>query len=67
MPCLPMILRAASAISSCLGVRSRVEPITDYWTDDRAPVEWITDRMIVVYGISGKDRAEKLLPTAPSS
>jgi predicted membrane-bound spermidine synthase len=46
---------------------SRVEPITDYWTDDRAPVEWITDRMIVVYGISGKDRAEKLLPTAPSS
>jgi hypothetical protein len=36
-----------------------------YWTDDRAPVEWITDRMIVSYGVSGKSRDEVLLPTAP--
>lgn len=46
---------------------SKVEALEDYWTDDQVPVEWITDRMIVIYGISGKDRAEKLLPTAPSS
>ncbi len=42
-----------------------VEPTTAYWTDDRCPVEWITDRMIVSYGISGKDLGEELLPTAP--
>jgi hypothetical protein len=42
-----------------------VEPSADYWTDDRAPVEWITDRMIVRYGLSGADRSEELLPTAP--
>ena len=42
-----------------------VRPMADYWTDDRAPVEWITDRMIVSYGTSGKDRGEQMLPTAP--
>lgn len=46
---------------------TRVQPMEDYWTDDRVPVEWITDRMIVIYGISGKDRSERLLPTAPKS
>ena len=44
---------------------TRVAPLADYWTDDRAPVEWITDRMIVSYGVSGKSRGEVLLPTAP--
>ncbi len=44
---------------------TRVDPIADYWTDDRCPVEWITDRMIIWYGVSGKDRGEQLLPTAP--
>ncbi len=44
---------------------TRVPPMDDYWTDDRAPVEWITDRMIVSYGTSGQDRGEQLLPTAP--
>jgi spermidine synthase len=43
---------------------AQVAPMADYWTDDRAPVEWITDRMIVSYGTSGKDRGEQLLPTA---
>jgi spermidine synthase len=43
----------------------RVEPMRDYWTDDRAPVEWITDQMIVGYGLSGKDLSEHMLPTAP--
>jgi spermidine synthase len=42
-----------------------VAPMADYWTDDRAPVEWITDRMIVSYGASGKDRGEQMLPTVP--
>lgn len=44
---------------------SLVAPMADYWTDDRAPVEWITDRMIVTYGVSGKDRGEQMLPTYP--
>ena len=46
---------------------SPVSPMADYWTDDRAPVEWITDRMIVTYGVSGKDRGEQMLPTYPGS
>ncbi len=29
--------------------------MADYWTDDKAPVEWITDRMVLSYGLSGKD------------
>jgi spermidine synthase len=44
---------------------TKVAAIEDYWTDDRCPVEWITDRMIISYGVSGKDRGEQLLPTAP--
>jgi spermidine synthase len=35
------------------------------WTDDRAPVEWVTDRMIVVYAAEGASDSEQLLPTAP--
>ena len=42
-----------------------VAPIKGYWTDDRAPVEWITDRMIISYGLSGKDRGADFLPTRP--
>ena len=44
---------------------TQVAPMKDYWTDDRCPVEWITDRMIIWYGMSGKDRGEQMLPTAP--
>lgn len=44
---------------------TRIPPMAHYWTDDRAPVEWITDRMIVGYGTSGQDRGEPGLPTAP--
>jgi spermidine synthase len=44
---------------------TQVAPMKDFWTDDRCPVEWITDRMIIWYGVSGKDRGEQLLPTAP--
>ena len=35
------------------------------WTDDRAPVEWVTDRMIIEYAARGGELDEDLLPTAP--
>jgi hypothetical protein len=37
----------------------------DPWTDDRAPVEWITDRMIVSYAAEGGRLEEDYLPTRP--
>lgn len=40
-------------------------PLADPWTDDRAPVEWVTDRMILEYAARGGNLSEKLLPTAP--
>jgi spermidine synthase len=42
-----------------------VAPSGDPWTDDRAPVEWLTDRMIVSYAARGGDLDERTLPTAP--
>jgi hypothetical protein len=44
------------------------EPVAawpDPWTDDHAPVEWITDRMIVEYAARGGELDERDLPTAP--
>jgi spermidine synthase len=46
------------------GIR-RARPSGDVWTDDRAPVEWITDRMIVEYAAEGGRLDEAPLPTAP--
>jgi spermidine synthase len=43
----------------------RARPSGDVWTDDRAPVEWITDRMIVEYAAEGGRLDETPLPTAP--
>ncbi len=40
-------------------------PSADPWTDDRAPVEWVTDRMILDFAVRGESRDEQLLPTAP--
>jgi spermidine synthase len=40
-------------------------PSAQPWTDDRAPVEWVTDRMILEYAARGGNLQEKLLPTAP--
>ena len=40
-------------------------PASCPWTDDRAPVEWITDRMIIDYAARGAGQPEQLLPTAP--
>jgi spermidine synthase len=37
------------------------------WTDDRAPVEWLTDRMIISYAAKGGRLEEDYLPTRPSS
>jgi spermidine synthase len=42
-----------------------IGPADEPWTDDRAPVEWITDRMIVEYAAEGGDLDETSLPTAP--
>ena len=35
------------------------------WTDDRAPVEWLTDRMIVSFAAEGGKLEEDYLPTRP--
>jgi spermidine synthase len=40
-------------------------PTSDPWTDDRAPVEWITDRMILAFAARGGRFEEYPLPTAP--
>jgi spermidine synthase len=42
-----------------------IEPSGDPWTDDRAPVEWVTDRMIVEFAAEGGRFEEEPLPTAP--
>ncbi len=36
------------------------------WTDDRAPVEWLTDRMIISYAAEGGRLEEDYLPTRPT-
>ena len=42
-----------------------VRPSADPWTDDHAPVEWVTDRMIVEYAARGGNLDEEHLPTRP--
>jgi hypothetical protein len=42
-----------------------VEPSGRALTDDRAPVEWLTDRMIVDFVARGGDLDEESLPTDP--
>jgi spermidine synthase len=42
-----------------------VVPARKPWTDDRAPVEWVTDRMILRYAAEQRDLTETPLPTAP--
>jgi spermidine synthase len=49
--------------------RARLSPMTgigDPLTDDRAPVEWLTDNMILGFAAHGGDLEQDLLPTAPS-
>jgi spermidine synthase len=42
-----------------------IAPRDDPWTDDHAPVEWVTDRMILAYAAEGGRLDEDELPTAP--
>jgi SAM-dependent methyltransferase len=42
-----------------------VRPAADPWTDDRSPVEWVTDRMIVEYAARGGRLDDRYLPTSP--
>ena len=42
-----------------------VEAVRDPLTDDRAPVEWLTDRMIIEHISEGGQLDEDLLPTKP--
>jgi spermidine synthase len=44
---------------------ARLEPGGAPWTDDRAPVEWVTDRMLVEQIAHGHGLDERYLPTAP--
>jgi spermidine synthase len=46
------------------GVRP-VRPVGRPLTDDRAPVEWLTDRMIIDFVSRGGELEEDFLPTAP--
>jgi hypothetical protein len=41
------------------------ELFDDPWTDDRAPVEWVTDRMIIKFASEGGELDEDFLPTRP--
>jgi len=52
---LPLLQSRLSAI------RPKGEPLTD----DRAPVEWLTDRMILDQVERGGSTSEPALPTAP--
>jgi hypothetical protein len=53
-------------LARLLAAQARVAaPSGDLWTDDRAPVEWVTDRMILEFAARGASRDEPLLPTAP--
>jgi hypothetical protein len=52
-------------VSDLLAKMQAVPPSGDPWTDDRAPVEWITDRMIVEFAAKGGRFEEEPLPTAP--
>ncbi|HUH16231.1 MAG TPA: fused MFS/spermidine synthase [Gaiellaceae bacterium] len=46
-------------------LRAVTEQAKRPWTDDRAPVEWVTDRMIIEYAARGGELDEDFLPTAP--
>jgi spermidine synthase len=48
-----------------VGHAHSAQPSAEPWTDDRAPVEWVTDRMILEYAAHGGKVHERLLPTAP--
>ena len=55
-----------ASLRALLTRRARPVAVADRpWTDDRAPVEWLTDRMIVSYAAEGGKLDEDYLPTRP--
>ena len=56
---------AGSLVPLFRGEVTRVTPQGDVLTDDRAPVEWLTDRMIIDFIARGGTLHEEPLPTAP--
>ena len=54
-PLVPLLARQAEPAA----------PAHDPWTDDRAPVEWVVDRMIVNAAREDVSLEERTLPTAP--
>lgn len=54
-----------SLLADDLWARPPVPAAARPWTDDRAPVEWITDRMIVSYAADGGALDEDFLPSKP--
>jgi spermidine synthase len=60
---------ANPAVASLVALfRAGVEPVradAEVLTDDRAPVEWLTDRMIIDFIARGGELDEEPLPTAP--
>ena len=61
---LPASVAGARSARGAAGVRRR-RHLQDPLTDDRAPVEWLTDRAILAYIAAGGVLDEQLLPTAP--
>ena len=58
---------ALASLRRLLAAEARpVERSERPWTDDRAPVEWLTDRMIVAYAAEGGRVDEDYLPTRPT-
>jgi spermidine synthase len=56
-----------ASIRALLAADARpLQPAGRAWTDDRAPVEWLTDRMIVSYAAEGGRLEEDYLPTRPA-
>jgi hypothetical protein len=53
-------------LADLLASEMRRAPLSDDpWTDDRAPVEWLTDRMILEFAAAGGELDEEPLPTDP--
>lgn len=55
-PLIPLFERQVTAVSATQAP----------WTDDRAPVEWVMDRMLARQIATGRGLDERYLPTAPS-
>ncbi|MEX2464422.1 MAG: hypothetical protein WD428_00950, partial [Gaiellaceae bacterium] len=66
---LDRVERVPGVVSSLVALfqqgLERIRPETEPLTDDRAPVEWLTDRMIIEFIAEGGELDEQLLPTGP--